>query len=212
MNPNDVVARHCLAVYHERSGDLAAARNLHSENLAKHPPFFPAQMHLGELARLEGEWEESIRHHSKLLEYDPQHSYSLKFLARTYMDLGDLDEARRTLARARPVDRASFSARALEALMLAQEKRQGEAGQAMDGELLRYLELNGFWTLAGAEFHALMGNRPRALEWLERAVRQGDERTGWFARDPALKSIRGDSRFHQIVASVAARRAAAVPR
>jgi hypothetical protein len=50
-----------------------------------------------------------------------------------------------------------------------------------------------------------MGNKPQALEWLERAVRYGDERAQWFARDPALESIRGEPRFQQILDSIATR-------
>src|SRR6185369_7443831 len=74
-----------------------------------------------------------------------------------------------------------------------------------------YMELTALWTLAGAEFFALMGDRALAIEWLERAVRQGDERAAWFARDPSLKVIWGEPRFQQIVASIAARRTSVSP-
>lgn len=208
-NPHDIDAGHWLAVYHELSGDFATARKLESETLARNPRFFPSQMHLGQLARLQGDWQDSIRQHGKLLEYDPQHVYALQYLVQTYMDKGDLPEARRTLARARPADRAAFSTRALEAILLVLEGRREEAVKSMDGEVLKYLELDALWTLAGAEFYSLMGDRPRALEWLERAVRQGDERAEWFARDPALEAIRGEPRFHQLSASLASRRSKA---
>jgi tetratricopeptide (TPR) repeat protein len=209
IDPYNAAARHWLAVNQNLSGDINGARKLSKETLARHPRFFPSQMYLGELARQQGDWEESIRHHRKLLEYHPEHIFALQLLARAYMDKGDLPEARRTLARTGPADRASFATRAIEAMLLALEKRPGEATKAMDAEVLKYLELNALWTLAGAEFYALMEDRPRALEWLDRAVRQGDERTEWFARDPALKAIWGEPRFRQIVASTAARRAAA---
>jgi DNA-binding winged helix-turn-helix (wHTH) protein/Tfp pilus assembly protein PilF len=205
LNPRDIDAKHWLATYHWYSGDSVTARKLERENLAQSTRFFPAQMVLGELARQEGDWEASIREHAKVLEYDPQNGFVLEFLAWTYMDAGDLAKARQILDRLRPDDRRSFRNRAVEALLLALEGKRDEAARAMDIEVLKYIELNPLFTLTGAEFHAVMGNKPQALEWLERAVRYGDERAQWFARDPALESIRGEPRFQQILDSIATR-------
>ncbi len=49
-----------------------------------------------------------------------------------------------------------------------------------------------------AEFHAVLGDSSTALDWLERAVRGGDERGEWFGRDPLLASLRSTKRFKQI--------------
>jgi hypothetical protein len=76
----------------------------------------------------------------------------------------------------------------------------------MDPEVLKYLELNSLFTLTGAEFYAAIGNVAKALEWLERAIRNGDHRGEWFARDPALENIRREERFQQILTSLAANR------
>jgi hypothetical protein len=43
------------------------------------------------------------------------------------------------------------------------------------------------------------------LDWLERAVRQGDDRADWFERNPALANFRGEPRFRQIHDSLKAR-------
>jgi hypothetical protein len=61
-------------------------------------------------------------------------------------------------------------------------------------------------TLAGVEFYAVRGEKEPALDWLARAVRNGDERAEWFKRDPLLASIRGQPRFDQILASIDFRR------
>jgi hypothetical protein len=74
-----------------------------------------------------------------------------------------------------------------------------QATNAMDSEVLKYLKLNRLWTLTAAEFYSVVGNRPEALDWLERAVRQGDNRVSWFARNSTLKAIRGELRYQQIV-------------
>jgi len=60
-------------------------------------------------------------------------------------------------------------------------------------------------TLEGAEFHAVLGDTTKAIDWLERAVRI-DERVDWFRKDPRLASIQKDERFLRIMANIEARR------
>ena len=57
-----------------------------------------------------------------------------------------------------------------------------------------------------AEFYAVLGDPGRALEWLDQALRIGDERAEWFSRDPLLANIRNLPRFKQILDSIALRR------
>lgn len=57
-----------------------------------------------------------------------------------------------------------------------------------------------------ADVYAVLGDTPKALEWLDQAVRNGDERAEWFRRDPMLANIREHPRFQQILDAVAARR------
>jgi len=49
-----------------------------------------------------------------------------------------------------------------------------------------------------------MGNREEALDWIDRAVRGGDERVAWFRTDPFLSKVHGP-RFAEILGSVEAR-------
>jgi tetratricopeptide (TPR) repeat protein len=60
IDPYNAAARHWVAVSMNLSGDSTAARKLFTETLARHPRFFPSQMYLGELARQQGDWEDSI--------------------------------------------------------------------------------------------------------------------------------------------------------
>jgi len=203
LNPRDIDAKHWLAIYYLYSGDIAAARQLEIENVARNAHFFPARMTLGDLARQEGNWEGSIRDHQHVLEYDPDNGFVLQFLARTYMDQGDLAHARQALSRLRSEDRSSYWARSAEALLLARQGNRAEAERAMDQEVLKFLDVNPFFTLTAAEYYAVMEDLPRAFEWLERAIRNGDRRPEWFARDPALENIRREERFHIILNSLA---------
>ena len=56
----------------------------------------------------------------------------------------------------------------------------------MDEQTLRFLSAACPMTLDAAEFYALLGDHGKAIEWLERAVRNGDERLQWFRKDPRL--------------------------
>jgi hypothetical protein len=51
-----------------------------------------------------------------------------------------------------------------------------------------------------------VGDTAKAIDWLDRAVRLGDERAAWFERNPLLASIRTDTRFRQIVDGIRSRR------
>jgi DNA-binding winged helix-turn-helix (wHTH) protein/Tfp pilus assembly protein PilF len=206
MNPRDVDARHWLAVNWWMSGQNQRAGALERENLAREPRFFPAHETLGELAREEGDWATSIREHSQVLEYDPQNIFILHALARTYMDAGDLQMARATLQRLRGDDRPSLRTRALESLLLALEEEKVRASQTLDEDVRKYLELNTFDTLIAAEVNASLGEISTALEWLEKAARNGDERAEWFARDPALAALRSAPTFQALVRSIGGRR------
>ena len=76
----------------------------------------------------------------------------------------------------------------------------------MDGEVLKYLGLNPNQTYVAAEFYAVLGDTGRAFEWLERAIRNGDERDEWFRRDPMFAKLRSDPRFAQALQSIIDRR------
>ena len=76
----------------------------------------------------------------------------------------------------------------------------------MNAELQRHAETLVFGSASVAEFYAVMGEIERALDWLERAVRMGDDREQYLRRNPLLTNLRGHPRFQQIIDSVAYRR------
>jgi hypothetical protein len=94
------------------------------------------------------------------------------------------------------------------ALLLALEGKREEALQEMDEELLKFAAANLFSTSEAAEFYAVLGETSKALEWLERAVRSGDDRADWFRRSPLLANVRQGTQFQQIVDSIVYRRRA----
>jgi hypothetical protein len=77
----------------------------------------------------------------------------------------------------------------------------------MDTGLQTYSGVQAFAPLRAAEFYAVMGDSAKALDWVDRALRMGDDREDWLRRDPHLAGIRDNPRFQQMLASVAYRRA-----
>ena len=92
-----------------------------------------------------------------------------------------------------------------QALLLAVEGKRDEALRALDAEVLKYAELVNVASFA-AECYAVLGDKAKALDFLDRDVRLGDERADWFARDPMLANLRGEPRFQQILSSIRSRR------
>jgi len=206
IDPNEVDAINWMSNYYVSNADYASAKNLLHPLLQREPLFFPARMTLGEILRVEGDVAGAIREQQKILEQDPRNLYASQKLARALIDGDDFAGARRTLERLSSGDQQSYEIRLTWALLLALEGKTQDALKKMDGDCLKYGAL-AFWsTSVVAEFYAAVGEPEKALDWLERAVRNGDERDEWFRRDPLLVKIRTLPRFRQILESIELRR------
>ncbi len=206
LNPNEIDAKNWLANYYVMNGEYAAAKELLDQVLKSDPLFFPARMNLGDILRLEGDIDGAIREQRICLEQDPQNPLGTISLARAYIDRNDIPGARRTLEDLSPDEQRSFAVKLTWALVLVLEGKTKEALEKMDEESLKWGALAPYMTSTVAEFFALMGDPQRSLDWLERAVRNGDERDAWFLRDPLLTNVRDLPRFQQIIDSIEFRR------
>jgi tetratricopeptide (TPR) repeat protein/tRNA A-37 threonylcarbamoyl transferase component Bud32 len=206
IDPNEVDASIWLANYHMSNEDYASAKDLLRRLLQRDPLFFPARMNLGDILRMEGDIAGAEREQRKILEQDPRNVYASQNLARAMMDGNDLAGARRMLEGLSAKDQEGYFIRLTWALLLALEGKTREAMNTLDNDSQKYAAL-AFWTTSMvAEIYAVVGEPEKALEWLERAVRNGDERDGWFRRDPLLAKIRGLPRFGRILDSIAYQR------
>jgi tetratricopeptide (TPR) repeat protein len=175
------------------------------------PLFWPPRYHLGELLREQGKTAEAVAQQEVVLEQDGTNVLALRCLARTHLDAGNLTQAKQTLARVRPQDRANFRVRMLWAQVYALEGKSALAVKELDEEVLKYGDLQPVAALDLAEVYALLGNQEKAIEWLDRSMRKGDGRVDWIRRDPLLKNVRAHPRFQQILASMEFRRQQSIP-
>ena len=206
ISPDDEDGENWLANYYLLNGDYATAQKLHADILAHNPLFFPARMMLGEGYRLQGNIPAAIREQEKVLELDPKNIYAIEKLSRAYIDAGNLPLARQTLERLPAANRQNYTIKISWALVLILEGKNAEAHKEMDKETLKYAAIATESTSVVADFYALAGDPVAALDWLERSVRNGDERDEWFRRDPLLQSIRALPRFQQILNSITLRK------
>jgi serine/threonine protein kinase/Tfp pilus assembly protein PilF len=206
VDPRELDAKNWLANFHKVNGENAKAKDLLRQVLKQDPLFFPARMNFGEILSTEGDYAAAIQEQEKILEQDPQNIYAIQKKAKVYLDRNDLSHARLCLESLPPGGRRSYEIDLTWALLLALEGKKSEALKKMDDDVLKYAALAVLSTLAAAEFFAVLGESQEALDWLEQAVRNGDERDDWFRRDRLLASLRDLPRFKQILESIAYRR------
>ena len=211
LDPNEWDSKIWLSNCHVLNGDYVSAKNLLRQALERDPLLFPARMCLAEILRLEGDPGGSVQELSKILEQDSRNPYAHYKLARAYIEMSDLIRARQVLEELSPEGQRSYDVRMTWALLLALEGRVEEARGWMDEGSLKYGALVVFSTSMVADFYAVTGEPDKALDWLERAVRNGDERAEWFRRNPLLAKIRDVPRFRQILESIDYRRKARTP-
>jgi Tfp pilus assembly protein PilF len=188
------------------SGQNSAAKEELRSMLEREPLNGAARMFLGETLRLERDLPGAIREQQRVLLQAPGNISAVRYLALAYMDAGDLDKARSLLEEKRALFPENYLWRATWALLLALEGKREAALRAMDEETLKFLGAAVVVTLGAADFYGVVGETSKGIEWLERAVRNGDERSEWFRQDPWLASIRQDPRFKPIIDSIEVRR------
>ncbi len=205
LDPKEKDGPNFLALYHQYNGDYEQSQALLKPILEFDPMFFPARANIGDILRQMGDPAGSIREQEKVLEQDPKNMLALTSLALAFQTQGNAAGAREALARARALEPQNYQVRLLSALQLAVEGKHADAVREMGPEVLKFGELIMVASNV-AEFHAVLGEKAKSLDWLERAVRAGDERADWFRQDPLLANIQGEPRFRQIIDGIRNRR------
>jgi len=196
---------HQMLCCHWISGDYADMEAIALDLFERHPLFWPTRMDWGDALRSLGRVRDAIQEEEYVLEQDPRNPYARRFLARAQIAAGEFAAARSTLDLAPPEDRRGYW-KIVSAILFAVEGKTGEALAEMDVEVLKYASFVLWYTAEVAVFYAVLGDASAAIEWLETAVRNGDERLEWFEREPLFDSLRTHPRFIEILESVSYRR------
>jgi serine/threonine protein kinase len=206
INPGNTQAHHLLMHYHHLNGDYRTAEPMAKVLMERDPLFWPARMVYGDLRRQQGHPNDSITEQKKIIEQDPQSIHAIQYLTRAYLDSGDLESARGLLESAEAANQRNYWTQLHWAILLALEGKRDEARREMDEKVAKWADIAVWYTTMVAGFFAVIGELSVAFDWLERAVRNGDERAEGFAVDPLLAPLRYHPRFRQILDSIAYRR------
>lgn len=199
-------ACYVLSHYYHLNGDYDTAQSITKDIMERDPLYWAARLSFGDSRRQQGHPEESIAEQQKILEIDQKNIYAVFYLVRAYFDVGDLANARNLLERNRPADERNHWWQLYWATLLALEGKPDEAKTEMDEDVRKWAAIVVWLTAEVADFYAVLGEEEKALDWLELAVRNGDERAAWFELNPLLASLRPHPRFRQILDSIAYRR------
>lgn len=147
------------------------------------------------------EFERAAQECEKALQLDPKHFMLHFILGRSYMRLGNSKKAIEQLKAAsdRPgeiplVDAALGLAYAVSG---HKEETQKMAEQFKRVFSKRYIPPTYFGML-----YAGMGDRDRAMAWLEKALAERADGLTWLAVEPMLDEMRSDSRFQELVRKI----------
>jgi tetratricopeptide (TPR) repeat protein len=184
--------------FHLMSGNYPEAIQLMNDILVREPLFFVARVHIAEALRQQGRYAAALQEADRVLDQDQQNFHGLTVAALIQFDQGALDAAAITLDKFRPADRNSYVVRLLRALLFALRGQRANALATLDPEVLKFARFIQ-WTTLAAECYSILDDQPKAIEWLELAVRNGDERLEWFRRDPLLANVRSNPRFQQLL-------------
>jgi len=193
-------------IYSWLNEDGAQTKEMARGLLEREPRLMPARMFLSDTLRTEGDTAGAIREQQRILEQAPMNISGVSLLNLSYLDTGQLAKAEALLEQQRGAFASNFMWRKSRALLFAVQGKRAEALQTMDEDTLKFAAAAFPSTLEAAEFYAVLGDSSKAIDWLDRAVRNGDERADWFRKDPRLASIRQDPRFQVIINSIEARR------
>jgi tetratricopeptide (TPR) repeat protein len=208
LDPANFPATAWLGIDAHRAGDHARAEALSRACLKQAPLFFGARYLLADVLFEQGRSEEARREIEKIYEQDADNVAAHCSSVRLSLANGDVARARADLDHMLKLEaaRSNFRLRLAEALLLAHEHRDDEARGRLDASLAKYAEIAPFAAAQMAEVYSAVGRTDDALDWLDRAVRSGDERVDWFRRNPFLAGVRDKPRFGEILRAVEARR------
>lgn len=198
LNPADPVTHQWHAVYLLAAGhpdeafrEVRAAQQLDPLSLA-------INTDIGFHHYYNGRYREAERQLQAVLGMKHDFLLAHLWLARSYLEMGRLDDALAATLK------AEDGAREWPVLVAARGYTHGIAGRPADARAvlqeMRKLAGHRFVTAYGvALVHAGLGEQEAAFAWLEKAFAERSHWLVWLRLDPRWKALRGDARFAALV-------------
>lgn len=150
----------------------------------------------------QGRYEEALAELNRGAESEPDHPLIQTFRGRVLYYQGEIDAATRIIEQVlernprmdgiRPILATCLSAQGKHELAGRQLTEKVKVAAASDHDI-------SYW-LASA--YLLQGRQVLALEWLEKAIRLGNENYLWFESDPNWSDLHADPRFQELMQKI----------
>lgn len=143
-----------------------------------------------------GSYKEVIPLAIKTLDLDPNYPMAFYVLGSAYAEMGLYDQAIETHKKGSAI---STSLKCGLGVAYARAGRREEALEVA-AELEKY---NNYWYTWGlADIYAALGDKERAIHWIEAAYEQHHDFAPWFANNFYYKALSDDPRFQKIIQSL----------
>jgi adenylate cyclase len=197
LDPWEPTARTTLALYgYSPRGRHEEARRHAEHALELDPLSLPCLAYLASVASFGGDHQRAASLCRQALELDPGFVLALWNLLTAREQLGALEEALGLAHRLVAATQGSPVMRAHLARLLARTGRVGQASTLLASLQARALGQADYWYATG---WLALGNRPRALEALERAEAARSNFLVFTAVEPSLAGLRSEPRFRALL-------------
>ncbi|MGI8732693.1 MAG: protein kinase domain-containing protein [Pyrinomonadaceae bacterium] len=144
------------------------------------------------------QYEEALAELERGAEIEPDHPLIRAFRARVLYYRGEVDAAVRILQQVlqqHPID----GIRPILAICLSAQGKHTEANEQLTKKVRQVAAADHDISNWLAAAYLLQGRQVEALNWLETAIRLGNENVAWFESDPNWADLREDPRFLKLM-------------
>ena len=194
QSPNDATAHHWYSRYFRQQGRFDEALTEIKRAQELDPQSLIINVNLGDVYYLKGDYDKAIAQYRKTLELDPNFALAHLRLGEAYVEKRMFNEAISEFQQVRTLlGKGPFGLSSL-GRAYALSGRRMEALKVLD-ELNELAKQGYSLELDRAEVHNALGEKDKALDWLEKAVEEHAFGTSNLKVSPSWTNLRREPRF-----------------
>lgn len=146
-----------------------------------------------------GDYDRALKELKRGAKVEPNHPMIRIFHSATLFYKGEVDEAISMMRDVFKKNPKMDGIRPLFAIFLARDGQTEEARAQLTEEALSLSKADHDMAYWVAATYSILGETEKAIDWLERAIKLGNENRPLFEQDKSLESIRNEERFKALV-------------
>ncbi len=201
--PNDAALYFVKGTMSRLDGDYAVAMKAW-ERLVRLDPAarVVASYNMARILMYQDKYDEALAELDAGAKMEPDHPLIRFFRSRVFYYQGKTDEAIALIRDILEHNPKMNGIRPVLAVYLAKKGEIEEAKAQLTADAEKAADADHDSALWMAAAHALIGNKEKALDWLEHAVKLGNENRPWYENDSTLESLRSEPRFIALMESL----------